>query len=166
MDNLIEYVIILFFIFSLLQPLLSKKKKQQTGGGNQDEKSPDVQQRNSRATQTLEDLFGLSLPKTPDYNTGYGNVPDSEHMTWDPAGEFKNIEGTKPKPLPDIDFDKPQAKSFIDSKRTEMAADFLNQSVETESHADIIRTKLRNPLTIREIILISEILNKPRALRR
>lgn len=166
MDNAFEYVIILFFIFSILQSILGKKKKEQKNAENSS--GAEVPRPQRRNTQTLEDLFGINLPKTPDYESDikYEFPEKKPSVTWDPASEFRDIHGTLPKPIPDIDFDKPQSKSFVEQKRTEMAQINYEQIKVTNKLADSIRSKLKNPQSIREIILISEILNKPRALRR
>lgn len=185
MDNIFEIIIFFFVIYSVLGSLFGKKKKQKNQQQQQQRKTAPASA--SRVPQTsaptkpssqdiLEELFGMKLPKTeedPIY-TGRDQDDNLEHQSWDPQKDFekkveqkekyeyRNIE----KKIPDINYDKLAALE-IERKKINSAKSVLayTEKKKVDKRTKEIKDKLRDPKTIRDLYLISEILNKPKALK-
>ncbi len=200
MDNLLDYIIALFFILSLLGSL-GKKKKQGQRKKTTAETADDFDA-NDYKYQKSDQHSQKSMPKPAE---GWGqpasvpspkdifdiifneksageneNKPESEQMeTWDPAKEF---EKKIPEPemhteIPEVDYDKlpalderklPQKSSFdkyITGTRQDLNAAYEYNILKAEKAAEL-KKRLMNKQSIREFFILSEILNKPKALRR
>jgi hypothetical protein len=187
MDNLFEIIIFFFVIYSVLGSLFGKKKQQNTQKQNQQHrrkpsptysrKVPETSVPKKPSSQDiLEELFGMKLPKT-EKDTGYSERSSNdnlEYMSWDPQKDFekkveqkekyeyRNIE----KKIPDINYDKIAALE-VEQKRIKSAQSVYAYTAKKkiDRRTSEIKNKLRDPRTIRDLYLISEILNKPKALR-
>jgi len=185
MDNIIEIIVFFFVIYSILGSVFGKKKPQQKKN-QQPYKQPVPQKRSgSLRTQTsrqqssqdiLEELFGFKIPK-PEENTYYTQKQQSEdleYQSWDPEKDFKkkveqkekieyrNIE----KQIPDINYDKIAALETAQKKLKPAEPLTLPQKKEVSLRTLELKKKLRDPKTLRDLFLISEILGKPRAMRK
>ena len=184
MDNLIEIIITFFVIYSIISMIAGMKK--QKGESNLPEKdnsdisSPDTyryrQQKNDRII-TIEDLFGLKIPET-EYQKPETKTSENislENLSWNPEKEFeekikqkesleyRNIE----KNIPDIDYDKTPSYEIAAVRRVDKQdVKVYEEKKVFENQLLNIKTKLKNPETVRELFIISEILNKPKSLRR
>jgi hypothetical protein len=183
MDNLFELIIFFFVIYSIISSLFGKKKKPQTQQRKkpvQYRSKPEVDTKTSTAKPSnkdiLEELFGFKIPQpeTEPQSTRNEKYDENlEYSSWDPEKEFdkkvkqresveyRNIE----KDVPDINYDK--EVSLEKKKLTRPKSVF--QEYETikkiNKKAIGLRNKLRNPETFRDMFIISEIINKPKALR-
>lgn len=187
MDNIIEIIVFFFVIYSILSSLFGKKKKQQKAQPS-DTTVPDIPQPTRRVPQTgipqrpssqdiLEELFGLKIPK-PEEADPYSrpeNQENLEYQSWDPEKDFKkkveekekyeyrNIE----KEYADVNYDrittleksKKRLKPAVTKHKPNTMVSLNKRTVE-------IKQKLRDPQSIRDLFIISEIINKPRALRK
>jgi hypothetical protein len=190
MDNIIEIIVTFFVIYSILGGLFGKKKKPQPQQQKQQQRQrpKPVQYRQQsdkelqlpqkpKAQDILEELFGLKLPKTEDeYSYSTKRSDDNlEYQSWDPQREFEKKVETKErfeyrnieKVVPDVDYDKlgsleterKKVKISDTSKIYEQRKSFSKRTLD-------IKTKLKDPQTFRELYIISEIINKPKALKR
>lgn len=187
MDNIIEIIVFFFVIYSILGSLFGKKKKQQKAGPSE-KPLPDIPRQTRRVPQTrspqrpssqdiLEELFGLKIPK-PEENDQYSQPEyqeNLEYQSWDPEKDFKkkveekekyeyrNIE----KEYADVNYDK--ISTLEKTKKKPKPVTIKKETLPTVSlnkRTVEIRQKLRDPQSIRDLFIISEIINKPRALRK
>ncbi len=139
MDSLFEILIILFLIYSVVSSIFAAREKQENSStGEENSPPPDL----------FEDLFGSKMPQ---------KTQDEDTFTWNPEEEFINVK-------------KSESTSAI--QKETVAKTPIKKLKETYhekttiNKADSIRKKMKNPRTMRELFLISEILNKPKAFRR
>ncbi|MGK9475970.1 hypothetical protein [Melioribacter sp. OK-6-Me] len=137
MDSLFEILIVLFLIYSLVSSIFAARKKEENSStGGESSSSPDL----------FEDLFGTKMPKkTQNENT----------FSWNPEEEFINIKKSE---------STIQKETIAKSPVKKLSKPYQEKTTKTK--ADSIRKKMKDPKTIRELILISEILNKPKAFRK
>jgi len=178
MDNLFELLIFFFVIYSVISALMGKKKQQNTGKKIPQRYPGDAQTKTSphpSPQDIFEEMLGFKIPKDEDeyQNTATQTsgstiyeMPSIDYDT-DLKVEYKDLE-TEQK-IPDVDFDKLTVEQIDAIKKKEEIEQNL-ESYKLPSHANEraakIRQKLKNPFSFREIFMISEILNKPKALRR
>ena len=167
MDNLFQILIFLFVIYTIFNSVMGKKKPQKTNRDIPGETTGEFESTPSSQTQyssgdVLQDLFGLKIPKTGDE---YGTYPPSGYSAESsPPDDRENIENRE---MPDIDYDN--LPSLEVTRALETEAD--NQTVyEVQRTSNLrmadLKQKLRTKQTLKELFLISEILNKPKALRK
>lgn len=185
MDNLFEIIIFFFVIYSVLGSLFGKKKQQKNQQQQQKRKTvpasarrvPQTSAPNKPSSQDiLEELFGMKFPRTEE-DTSYAQRRSNDNLeyeSWDPQKDFekkveqkekyeyRNIE----KKIPDINYDKLAALE-TEQKKINSAKSVLayTEIKKIDKRTNEIKNKLRDPKTIRDLYLISEILNKPKALR-
>lgn len=163
MDNIIQILVILFIIYSIFGSALGKKKPQnrqqkfpQDGTGEDQNASPKPQY---SGTDILEDLFGVKLPKT---GNEYPRIPkypkttDVQNNSQDletqvAVSNYDNLRSPEVQPNLDVPVELEKA-AIVVRKKTPVAA--------------ALKKKFQNPSTLRELYLISEILGKPKSLRR
>ncbi len=189
MDNIIEIIVFFFVIYSILGSIFGKKKSKRTSNSPkpQDQKisyqryddKKTSYKRPSGNQEIFEELFGIKLPKSGnDYETRNveKDADDLEKITWDPEKEFeqkvtarekyeyRNIE----KVVPDIDYDLAGSLENVQKKKTmsEILHKQYDQKVVTYERAKNFRNKLLANQSIKEFIILTEILNKPKALRK
>ena len=165
MDNFFDYIIIFIIIISLLNSIFGKKKKQeqQKEEGNVE---PASQKKKQDAVDILEQMFGIPTEKKePEY---YGET-DNDSQSWDPAAEFGEaekvpaVETTKKE---STRFERMQSAEFTPldkNKDYSVLETDVKKSTKSNKRKREIISKLRNPKTIRDYILVSEILGKPKA---
>ncbi len=195
MDNLFEYLIILFFIFSILQSFLGKKKKQQQQRQQQSQTtssttSTSKEKKQESTSDILEQLFGLKIPEeskstsrsSSDRNAEVLDPVGYHETTWNPEEDYEDSIGietvryskkrSEAKQTEFIDPVKSLEKKISDAKKSmaklpdSIEVEELSESEYSSSFVKNIRKKIANPESIREYILVSEILNKPKAHRR
>lgn len=166
MDNIVDYIVIIFFIVSALGSLLKKKsdkKERQKPADMQKDKAlrkreaamkrEEVRRRpidpfeevmdiftggQKKSKSEVDDYFEDAIQKSEKYLKPVEKVADKRIATRTKAMEFKPVEKMK----------KLDNKLYIINQR----------AVE-------IRNKLKNKSDVRELIIINEILNKPKAYR-
>lgn len=185
MDNIIEIIVFFFVIYSILGSVFGKKKTQQKKGPQQYKRPvPQARPRNTRAEtprqqssqDILEELFGIKIPK-PEEETNYGKpIPadDLEYSSWDPEKDFqkkveqrekyeyRNIE----KSVPDVNYDKISTLETSQRKIKSTPPVILQPKKEISKRTIELRQKLRDTKNLQDLFLISEILGKPRAMRK
>lgn len=180
MDNLFQLLIFLFVIYTIINSIFGKKKPQGTDRKIPQRGTGDVEAETSPKPQypssgdILQDLFGIKIPKSGgEYETYSQNrypsnletdLPDIDNQ---PEIEGRYTSDTEGKNLPDVDYDK--LPSLEVSQNVTSSADYHSayemSSTLNQRTIELIR-KIKNPNSLRELYLISEILNKPKALRR
>ncbi|MBU2494693.1 MAG: hypothetical protein KJ571_18885 [Bacteroidetes bacterium] len=181
MENLFEIIILIVFVLSGLNALFGKKKKgrvESENTGNADSPAPARKRVPENEIDLLQEIFGLKKDnsKSPDpfdepsaQNTGYGYQDSS----WNPEDDFSDKENLKISEmkarqkrfdeLSKIDYDK----SVVSKERY----DFLilnNNSSGTivNKRALALKRILKNKKSVKDSIIIADILNKPKAYRR
>lgn len=167
MDSFFDYIIILIIIISLLNSIFGKKKKTEQKK-TEDEVRPASQKKKQDAVDILEQMFGIPSEKTePEY---YGET-NNDQQTWNPEAEFSKSEE---EPVVEIlqkepsKFERLQATEFtplVKNRRLELLYNENAKSIKRNRRREEIINRLRNPKTIRDYILVSEILGKPKALK-
>ncbi len=187
MDNIFEIIVFFFVIYSILGSIFGKKKPKKTNIPSEPMKPQTIYKRqddnkvvlkkSQNNQDILEELFGIKLPKTDnDYENH--NVektsPDLEHSTWDPQKEFeqkvltrekyeyRNIE----KVIPDIDYDHQNSLEISKKKIKTAITNHYEYKVISFEKARKIKEKLADKESIKELFVISEIIGKPKALRK
>lgn len=172
MDNLFQLLIFLFVIYTIINSVFGKKKTQSPERKIPQESSGEDELKTSPGSQysssdVLQDLFGLKIPKTGnEYETYSSNKYPSNLETGD--NDLANQIEPEQRKMPDVDYDKlpsleSQQKSISISEEIHTAYEvgFSFNSRTTE-----LKQKIKNRSALQELYLVSEILNKPKALRR
>ncbi|MCF8240002.1 MAG: hypothetical protein K9J16_01345 [Melioribacteraceae bacterium] len=181
MDNLFDYIIILFFIFSLLLPLFKKKKQKDTAPKSERSGTFGNVPQNQHAPQKekpkdlLEELFGLKLPQeqTRQQTTPH-QMRNESAESWNPEDEFENklSADTSSAPLKEqkdkmSHYDKLAEQVLSRKSGKDPFKDTLKVIDISKKEAPAFNiNKINNPTSLQEYIVFSEILNKPKALRR
>lgn len=186
MDNAFEILIYLIIIISFLSSIFKKKKQQQqqkppvkqtqADGYYQAEVAEPQTQENVEydILKELEDFFkvGDESPKQKD------RVPQEQPEIVKSSDEQMKTDIWKTKTESEHVYDDWERKrqevskrvASVDSKVEKQAAMFETslerKAPDYTSFAFAVRTKFKNPTTLKEYIIISEILGKPKALRR
>ena len=160
MDNLIQIIIFLFIIYFLFGSVFGKKKQQGTGGNVPDNSEGEEQQKSSPSSspEDLLEMFGFKIPKTGgEYEQPRTTIPTADRRTR--FEQMQQPETTSefipPTPMDSAKEDKEFAErtKVYDTPRT------INE------RANSIKQKIKSPSSLRELILVSEILKKPKAHR-
>lgn len=167
MDDIIQIIVVLFFIWSIFGSISKKKKEEQKKfpqkpTGKAGRPLPSSSQRSSE--EILGEIFGMKIPKpVPDY-TYQNNYEDV-----DIEKDAKDLEETPTDYKNDawnIDYDK-QAKLENNLKALEPDSSIPDLVPDPRcAVSNRIKRKIKNSSTLKDAILISEILNKPKSLRR
>ena len=172
MDNIFQILIFLFVIYTIFNSLFGKKKPQKPQNnfpGNEtgeDETKSSPKPRYSSTEDILKDMFGLKIPKSGDEyeNLPQRNypddletdLPDMENQT---ELEKKNIQDVNYDRIPSVEFQQNTITTDEPNIAYEVGLGFNNRTNE-------LKQKIKNHTTLRELYLISEIINKPKAIRR
>ena len=188
MDNFFEILIYLIIIISFLSSIFKKKKQQQqkpTARPDQQEEYPqtDVSVTQSKPKEEydilkeIEDFFkvGSEMPGQGRTTVAQPEEPESiietkEHIKSD---SWHSPTVSEHSYTDDWERKKAEVKkrtSRIDSGIEKQAAKFEESLVKITPLASeinsLIKTKIKSPSTLKEYIIFSEILGKPKALRR
>lgn len=177
MEDFIEILFILIFIISSIASSMKKKKKKKPASVRKSTPKPmtAVPQNRSKSqkssTELLEEMLGLkiNLPEPPkkEAPTVYSEDTYYNSSTWDPTKDYEGI-------------DSEEGSSDYEEKILAKKSEFLQ---DREKHKAFKRTEIKpqsiarakqNKFTklfseqnnLKEYIIIQEILNKPKALRR
>src|SRR3989339_529724 len=166
MDNIFQLLIFLFVIYTIFNSLFGKKKPQKPQNkfpGNEpgeDETTPSPKPRYSSTEDILQDLFGVKIPESGDEyeNPSQSNypsdletdLPDIENQT---EPEKKSIQDVNYDQLPSVEFQQSTIATDEPQAAFEVGFGFNNRTNE-------LKQKIKNPATLRELYLISEIINK------
>lgn len=184
MDNIIELLVFFFVIYSIIGSIFRKKKKQQRQQQKRpvqyrersDNKIP-IPKQQQTSKDILEELFGFKTPQPetePTSPRSQKYEENLEYKSWDPGKEFdkkvKEREGFEyrdiEKTVPDINYDKLSAFGTAKkiSKNSSITYEYKTSKFSSKKTLEL-KSKLRNPETFRDLFIISEIINKPKALR-
>ncbi len=164
MDDLIRILVFIFFVWSIIGGLKSDKKKKLPQNKLPENNSGKVRKPlpsyNKPPEEILGDFFGLKIPKSEEYSDSY----ESKDLEKEVDDLEKLNQVTKSQW--DLDYDK------ITSSENEpleiLNISYENNQVEKSrlNYSKVIINKLKNRSSLKDAIIISEILNKPKSLRR
>lgn len=172
MDDIIRLIIFFLILYSIFGSFFGKKKNEQRTqkqfpqGGREEAKQKTSSQPQYSATDLLQDLFGVKLPKTGDE---YG-LPQRTNQHTDL--EYKLPEWSKQteietRNIPDINYDKLPSLEVQQNLSVPVEKTITYEPVMLFNKRTIeLKKKIKNPATLKDLYLISEILNKPKARRR
>ncbi len=173
MDNFLQILFFLFIIFSFIAPLFKKKKEQQTKA--QDQKNPEKQKAKAELKKEMEEydilneIQGLFKPpeekkipaETQPYAQSYEDTP-YETPEWEKALKTEHtVNDEWHRPTTEADYAKESALLDEEAKRIQKFIDDRNKPVNVRLGE--LRKSIKNPETLKQYFLISEILGKPRA---
>ena len=155
MDNLFQLIIFLVIIYSVFNVIFGKKKPQGTGPNIPNKTSGDGTQKPTpdfAAGDILEEVLRIKIPKTEnEYKIPIPQqleVPEAEKVS-----EVEIASNSEPE-LMDV--------TKEDKSGPEKVQILINVSSQRTLE---LKNKIKNPSSLRELYLISEILNKPKAFR-
>ena len=160
MENFIQIAIFLFIIYALFGSILGKKKKAESENNIPESLEGEDQQKSSPSSspEDLLEMFGFKIPKT-----GGEQVPEQTNL---PAQQkMTRIEIEKS----NVSTSKLTASTIAEDEKKEK--DFKEQSKVYDTprsineRANSIKETIKNSSSLRDLILISEILKKPKAYR-
>lgn len=189
MDSVIEYIVFIIFLISILNGIFGKKKKKQQQQKAQAErkaqpKSGAAKSVPEKKTQDiLEELFGLKM--SPEERIDSKEAVADKNLdtkleaekfqrvdTWDPEDEFKEVdystsEMIQNKFTPRQYQSKSKDLEPVQRIRASEKYHSIAKKVEhnTNKRRKEIKKKLNNPKTIRDYIIVQELLNEPKAFR-
>lgn len=175
MDNIFQIIIFIFVIWSIIGSAFGKKKqqnKQPLPRKIPREGSPGPSPNYRQTSQdVLEDILGFKIPKTEDeYPTRINyETEDLEKSSRDLEQDSEEIAARSKyeKALEDIDYDKLGSleQTPLELPKTEKPDAYSIKPV-TFSQSSQMKIKFKNKKSIREAFVVSEILSKPKSLRR
>lgn len=180
MDNFFQVLFILFIIFSFLAPLFKKKpeeqqKKRQQQAADDNSNSSTSQPSYSTPSERdkvnydilkeIEGMFNQPAESTPVEKQTVSETAETEEENYkspewhEPSKSEGSLDKEWHRPTTLVDYEK--EKEFMDEKAKEFEK-LLNKKKEVNIVARNIRNLIRNPETLKEYIVISEILGKPK----
>ena len=204
MDNIFEYIIAAFFLFSLLSSLGKKKNKNKMRkpmpGETPYERKESMSNRPTQQREKVmtrpsggwgqptsqpspKDIFDMIFNEPEQIKKAPQNQPSMQQSeTWDPVAEYEDKFSTSKMhtTIPEIDYDKlpaydnlkiseknkfPKLEQDIKGTKKDLKV-IYEYNVLKDTRALGIRQKILNSKSLRDFIIISEILNKPKAFRR
>jgi hypothetical protein len=171
MENLFQVLIFLFVLYTIFNTVFGKKKPQDKSG-NIPQRNPEVQPQDSArkvkpsSDELLQELFGFKIPKTGgEYETLPQNkYPSNSETELPDIGNQPSVESAV---IPDIDYDKLPS---LELQQNVASSSDSHSAYEVKTNINPrtveLQRKIKNPTTLRELYLVSEILNKPKALRK
>jgi hypothetical protein len=174
MDNIIQVIVVIFVIWSILGSALKKKPQappQKVAGRIPREGSNKPSPSYQKSSQdVLEEILGFKIPQQNSRTSRETNYEDEdlEISSRDLETDLPEVssESQYASP-PDVNYDKQEALETADSKslRVDIHKQYLEKVFVTDQRAQI-KKKIRDRATLRDAIMITEILNKPKALRK
>ncbi len=182
MDNIFQLLIFLFVIYTIYNSLFGKKKQQRPQNNfpryetGEEETKPSPKPRYSSTEDILQDLFGVKIPKSGDEYETYPQKNYPSNLEID-LPEIEKESDTEKRNIPDINYDKLISPGINYDKLISLEAQ-QNKTISDEPHlayevgfsfnrkTNELKHKIKNHATLRELYLISEIINKPKAIRR
>jgi hypothetical protein len=174
MDDIIQIVVFFFIIYSILAPLLGKRKSQKVNKKVPPKYREDVRKERASSrlssNDILEDILGFKIPKTEnEYST---SSPENRSENYDLKTvdydtdlkvDYKNLETSSK--MPNVDYDKLPFMESIKTAESQPAL-VLDSSLKLNERATFLKYRIADKVELRDIFLIKEILDKPKALRR
>ena len=182
MDNIFQLLIFLFVIYTIYNSLFGKKKRQRPQNNfprnetEEAETKASPQPQYSSTTDILQDLFGLKIPKSGDEYETYPQQNYPNNLEID-LPEIEKETDTEKRNIPDINYDKLISPGInydklisLEAQQTKTLSDEPQLAYEVGSSfnrkTNELKHKIKNHATLRELYFISEIINKPKAIRR
>lgn len=174
MEDLFQIIIIVIFILSSIVSSMNKKKKQQQK--NKSNKLPsqtDVQnskpkKKQKTTAEILEEMLGLKieLPEPPvkEAPKSYPEGLERSAETWDPANDFKDYSEENLSRAKDKEVYKSSLTSE-DKNKFRLSKEEIKH-VRSKAQPTKIQKLFSDQSNLKKYILIQEILNKPKALRK
>ncbi|MBX3008151.1 MAG: hypothetical protein KF816_09010 [Melioribacteraceae bacterium] len=182
MDNIFELLIFLFVIYSVVSSIF-KQKKQPNKKNPQDYQDNDdgdiIVSPSNKNVEVLEDLFGFKIPK--DYQQKpkpqTQRSESLETSSWDPESEFEKKINTretlikreieKINKIPNFSIEQINQLEAKAKKKVKDDLLFKPATVkkDTNKRNTLITDKLRDSTNLRDVVILTEILKKPKALR-
>lgn len=184
MDNFFEILIYLIIIISFLSSIFKKKKQQQQRPVPKPQKEEHAQAEVTAAQTRPKEEYDILKEIEDFFKVGDVSTEQKEHYsvaqpeTVTSAGETTRAESwheeTKSEHIVDEwEHKKSEVKRIVESvdsgieKKAALFEKSLDRKVsEYTALAELIGSKFKNPTTLKEYIIFSEILGKPKALRR
>ncbi len=169
MEDLFQIVLIAVFIISTIVSSINKKKKQQAKASKADQsnlpkKNVPIATQQKPANKMLEELLGfkIDIPEPPKREAPV-NYSENE-TTWDPTKEYETKVNDG---LNDYQTKNAAKKDQISHDRIKYKA-FKDEPAKTKYVPKIISRKkiISSESNLKDYIVIQELLNKPKALRR
>jgi hypothetical protein len=191
MDNIVDYLIAGFFIISFLASIFKKKKVKETSGKNVKPISVSGQQRvperKAKAKSPFDDFFKainvelanakkeVSHSEVDEYyeeamqNSDSAELPDQESskLTYQESSKLAYQEASKltKSSLQISEVESAEKESAISIKSYSDSVQYTKGQHESSKAKDI-KNKLLKTDSIKEFIIVNEILGKPKALQR
>ncbi len=165
-NNILEILFfLLIFILSGLSSYFEKKKKGKLK--HQGKTKPDSTGKEN-AKDILEQILGY-VPEKPEPRKI--ELPPKEKGTWNPEEEFNTksdskIEESTPTEFINAEVEEPELEMKIAHDFKNEYSGFQSKEKFESQYRNRILEKIKEPESLRELILFSEILGKPKALRR
>ena len=155
MDNLFQLIIFLVIIYSIFNVIFGKKKTQGTGPNIPNKTSGDGEQKPTpdfTAGDVLEEMLGIKIPKT-----------ESEYKIPIP----QQVEVPEAEKISEVEIASNSEPELMDvTKEDKSGPEKVQILINVSSQRTLeLKNKIKNPSSLRELYLISEILNKPKAFR-
>ncbi len=174
MDNIIQIIVFLFIIYSILAPLFGKKKPQKNSKQVPENYGGDVRKTRTSSKPTtqdiLEDFLGFKIPKTGDEYENYSRKteldyvsPKTENFDTDLKINYRDLEAESK--LLNSEYDKYPTLESV-PMGTSLTTKVLDAAFPFSDRTLLIKKYLYNKNELRSAFLFSEIINKPKALRR
>ena len=174
MDNIVDYLIVLFFIISFLSSVFRKKKKQAEKEGKIKQqpivelKRDDVQKNNvvaKKSTSANKNSFEDMLKAMLQVPEPVREQKSEVDAYYEEAMRKSEIIKTKKESLIPASEESHRVKATIKKSNTYSEAMAEAKKKHSSQKAIKIRGNLHNMTTIRDYIVMNEILGKPIALR-
>jgi hypothetical protein len=187
MDNLFEILIYVIIIVSFLSSIFKKKKRQQQKTPAQQPQTDEYYQTEVSVPQTktkeeydvlkeLEDFFkvgnepaGQQIPMPVPQEQPKKMTPIEEHKrteSWQTPTASEHIADDWERKKEEVSKRVARVDSSVEKKAAMFEASLDKKETTFSSIAMAVKSKMKNPSTLKEYIIFSEILGKPKALRR
>ena len=187
MDNVFEILIYLIIIISFLSSIFKKKKRQQQNPPAQQPQTDEYYQTEVPVPQTktkeeydivkeLEDFFkvgnepaGQQIPMPVPQEQPKKMTQIEEHTldeSWHTPTASEHIAGDWERKKEEVSKRIARVDSSVEKKAAMFEESLERKESVYSSIALSVKSKMKNPSTLKEYIIFSEILGKPKALRR
>lgn len=185
MDNIFEILIYVFIIISFLSSIFKKRKQQQQKPPAKQPQAKDYYQTKVEVPQVekrqeydimreLEDFFKVGDEPTgnnmPVPQTQTESAPSmEEHVksdSWHAPTESEHVLDRWERKKSEVKKIMAGVDSAIEQKAALFEQSLDKKNIAYSTLAFAVKSKMKNPSTLKEYIIFSEILGKPKALRR
>lgn len=175
MEDIFQIVIIVFFILSSIASARKKKRKKEQAKNRQNVQTtvqvPVQKKKQKSSAEILEEILGLKvdIPEPPKREAPAIKHKNEEVDTWDPSSEY-DLESEDGVSNYQEKISEKKSQLFEAKKKHEA---FKNKEVEPQkeeikkiSNSTVTKKLFTGQNNLKDYIIIQEILNKPKALRR